>query len=99
MPGERVDIGHQLGLARGRSGAANAFANGNPHAGWFALKGANYQLSAVIKIKARPVQIGHAVKDERREIGRLGNAVWLIGKQRARLVDQFGIQFRLRQCC
>lgn len=47
MPRERVDVGHELGLARRRGHAADAAAEGDGLAGHFALEGAENEVWVV----------------------------------------------------
>ena len=55
------DIWHQDRPARLGGGAADALADGNPHAGRFALKWSQHKNVAACEIEARPIERGQTV--------------------------------------
>lgn len=89
--GVGVDVGYQLGFARLRGQAAYALAERDANAGRLALEGADHQLVAVEQVEAGPVDLGQGMKNQRGEIGGIGNQVLLVFEQRTRLSGQFGV--------
>ena len=67
---EGVDVGHELGLARTRRGAADAAVEGDVDAGHRPLEGADpQQLRRDDAIEAGPAGVGQGLVNRRRQVG------------------------------
>jgi len=89
MPRKCIDIGNHERLSALRSGAADAAAEGNPHAGNLALERSENQLVALEKIKPDPVQFGQSMVEHRAHIRRVGETIGFTGEKPSELSVQF----------
>src|SRR3546814_8470410 len=67
--GKGVDVLVPLARAQPRRGAAHALVQRDADAGRLALERAEHQFPAVEAIESRPVEVGHRLPDQRRDIG------------------------------
>ena len=96
--GQRVDVGHDLGLPRARGRAAHAAPERDAHARRLALERPDDQPVAIEEIEPAPADFGKRVPGKRGEVGGVGDQVGLAVKQAADLQGQFGVQRRLVGC-
>src|SRR5690606_7213026 len=92
---EGIDVGHALGPAAARGGAAYALVERDADAGRLALERADHQFGAVEEVEADPVEPRQGVVDQSGQVGGVGDAVALAGDQRARLFGELRILFGL----
>src|SRR5690606_21793121 len=95
VPGECIDVRHQLGLAAARRRAAHALVQRDADAGRQALERADHQFGAVVQVEAAPVEVGQRMPQQRRQVGGIGDQVALAVHQRTGLVEQLGVLFGL----
>ena len=68
-----------------RRRATDALAQRDAHAGGPALKWPEHEFAVFLKVEAGPVQIGKRMKDQRREVRRVGDQIALAGEQAGKL--------------
>src|SRR3546814_10131262 len=80
MAGKGEDVVDALRRAQPRGGAAHPLVERDADERRLALKRPEHQFSAVEAVKARPVQIGDRLPEQRRDIRHIGDAVALLGR-------------------
>lgn len=95
MAREGVHVFDALGNPLRGGGATHALVERNAHARGQALERADDQLVAVEEVEADPVQVRQGVVDQRRQVGRIGDAVALAMHQGTGLGQQLAVLFRL----
>lgn len=99
MAGERVHIGHELGIAAGCGRTAHARAERYADARRATDKRTKDKFFCLAlpggadPVEARPVEIGQKLPQQRSDIGHVRHAIRLILCQSVRRVDQLAVQF------
>src|SRR3569623_1824917 len=96
VPGKGLDIFHHLRLARRRGGAAHPAAQCDADAGRLALERPQHKLVPDQPVKARPVEIGQILPQQRRDIGHVGDRIGLARGQRLGRRQHIAVQVILR---